>query len=127
MNNQNDNALAPLAGGEIVGFRPASGQRRVRRMSLSIHNHTTPLQVMRERARRYELTLQAISKCTLTGVDFGDWVQAACEDALAGRWPECYQCGTAVHDGPCVSGGDSPPGPQTERKSTGPQATAPQG
>ncbi len=60
-----------------------------------------------QRARRFELTLKAIATSTLCGVDFGDWVQSAAEDALAGLWPECYMCGTAVHEGPCVGEGDS--------------------
>jgi hypothetical protein len=55
-----------------------------------------------ERAERYEKTLRAIAACTLTGVDYGDWVQSVCEDALEGLWPECWNCGTAVHDGPCA-------------------------
>jgi hypothetical protein len=55
------------------------------------------------KAARYERTLRAIKDCTLTGVDFGDWVQAACEDALDGLEPECYNCGTFVHAGPCVA------------------------
>jgi hypothetical protein len=33
---------------------------------------------------RYERALRAIAASTLTGVDFGDWVQAVCEDVLAG-------------------------------------------
>lgn len=61
------------------------------------------------RAAGYEATLRAIAACTL--VDAGDlrrMVQAAVEDALDGRWPECWNCGTAVHDGPCVGeGGES--------------------
>ena len=60
------------------------------------------------RAERYQKTLRAIASCTLEGVDSGDWVRAVCEDALAGLWPECRNCGTAVHDGPCVSDGQSP-------------------
>ena len=56
-----------------------------------------------DRALRYERTLRAIAKCELTGVEFGDYVQALCDDVLAGGEPECWQCGTAVHDGPCVS------------------------
>jgi hypothetical protein len=55
-----------------------------------------------EKVARYEATLRAIASCTLTGVDFGDWVQAACEDALEGLYPECWNCGTYVHEGPCV-------------------------
>ena len=53
-------------------------------------------------AARYERALRAIAASTLTGVDFGDWVQAVCEDVLAGGEVECPQCGTPVHDGPCV-------------------------
>ena len=55
-----------------------------------------------ERATRYERALKAIRGCTLTGVDFGDWVQACCEDVLDGLEAECWNCGTHVHDGPCV-------------------------
>lgn len=33
-------------------------------------------------------------------------VQAVCEDALEGLFPECWNCGTAVHDGPCVGEGE---------------------
>lgn len=51
---------------------------------------------------RLELTLRAIAACTLTGADYGDWVQSVCEDALEGLFPECWNCGTFVHDGPCV-------------------------
>ena len=54
-------------------------------------------------ADRYERTLKAIKVCTLTGVDYGDWIQACVEDALDGQEPECWNCGTAVHEGPCVS------------------------
>ena len=57
-----------------------------------------------EKAARLEMTIRAIANCTLTGVDFGDWVQVTCEDALDGLWPECWNCGTHVHDGPCVEG-----------------------
>lgn len=55
-----------------------------------------------QKAARYEATLRAIAKCTLSGVDYGDWVQAVCEDALEGLYPECWNCGTCVHDGPCA-------------------------
>jgi hypothetical protein len=58
-----------------------------------------------ERAEICRLALQAIAKCDLTGMDFGDYVQGVCETALAGEWPECWFCGTAVHDGPCVGEG----------------------
>jgi hypothetical protein len=55
-----------------------------------------------EQLRRYELTLKAIAGCPLTGVDYGDWVQSVVEDAISGLWPECWNCGTYVHDGPCA-------------------------
>lgn len=55
-----------------------------------------------QKAARYEQTFRAIASCALTGVAFGDWVQAVCEDALDGHWPECWNCGTAVHEGPCA-------------------------
>jgi hypothetical protein len=42
----------------------------------------------------------------LTGVDFGDWVQACVEDLLDGGEAECPECGTVVHEGPCVSDGE---------------------
>jgi hypothetical protein len=51
----------------------------------------------------YRAALRAISACKLIGVEYGDWTQAVCDDALDGIWPECYTCGTAIHDGPCVS------------------------
>ena len=57
---------------------------------------------MSARERMYRLTLETIAACPLTGRDFGDYVQAVCHDALAGEWPECWNCGTAVHDGACV-------------------------
>jgi hypothetical protein len=59
-----------------------------------------------ERADRYERALRAIRDSTLTGMCFGDWVQACCEDVLDGNEAECPECGTVVHDGPCV--GDEP-------------------
>lgn len=53
---------------------------------------------------RYRLTLAAIRDCKLTGVDYGDWVQSVAYDALDNELlPECYNCGTFVHEGPCVS------------------------
>jgi hypothetical protein len=57
-----------------------------------------------EKIARYERTLNAIATSTLTGGDFGDWVQIACEDALEGFETECPHCGTGVHEGPCVEG-----------------------
>jgi hypothetical protein len=55
-----------------------------------------------EKAARLEMTIRAIASCTLLGLDYGDWVQSVCEDALEGLMPECWNCGTCVHDGPCV-------------------------
>ena len=55
-----------------------------------------------QQLERYHLTLKAIAACTLTGVDYGDWVQSVVEDALSGLYPECWNCGTYVHDGPCA-------------------------
>jgi hypothetical protein len=63
--------------------------------------------VLAEEKDLYRRFLQAIARCRLTGVDFGDYVQAVCESALAGEWAECWNCGTAVHDGPCVGEGDA--------------------
>jgi len=54
---------------------------------------------------RYERALRAIAACTLTCADFGDWVQAVCEDVLDGLEAQCPNCETAVHDGRCVSEG----------------------
>jgi hypothetical protein len=51
---------------------------------------------------RYEQTLRAIMNCELVGAAYVDWVHAACVDALQGEWPECWGCGTTVHDGLCV-------------------------
>lgn len=64
------------------------------------------METLEQKVERYELTLRAISVCTLTGVDFGDWVQAVVEDALHGLMPECWNCGTFVHQGPCAGGQD---------------------
>lgn len=58
------------------------------------------------RAARYERLLRAIAACPLNGADFGDWVQSAVVDSLAGLEAECWECGTHVHDGPCVGDGD---------------------
>lgn len=58
----------------------------------------------RERADRCERALKAIAACTLVvGADFGDWIQAVCEDVLGGLEATCWNCGTHVHEGPCVS------------------------
>lgn len=57
-------------------------------------------------AARYERALRAIAGCKLAGVDFGDYVQALCDDVLdGGEEAECPECGTAWHEGPCVSDG----------------------
>ena len=58
---------------------------------------------LQETCARYERALKAIAASTLTGADFGDWVQCVCEDVLNGGEAECPECGTAVHEGPCVS------------------------
>jgi hypothetical protein len=63
-------------------------------------------ETLEQKVERYERTLRAISTCTLTGLEFGDWVQQVVDDALDGLWPECWNCGTAVHDGPCVGEGE---------------------
>jgi hypothetical protein len=55
-----------------------------------------------QKIARYEQTFRAIAACTLTGVDYGDWVQSVVEDALEGLYPECWNCGTFVHDGVCA-------------------------
>ena len=59
-----------------------------------------------ERIARYERALRAIRDCKLSGVDFGDYVQAAVEDVLDGGEAECPECGTVVHDGACVGEGE---------------------
>lgn len=74
-------------------FIPTSGITKLQ----EIASETTE-----EQLRRYDLTLKAIAACTLTGVDYGDWVQSVVEDALSGLWPECWNCGTCVHEGPCA-------------------------
>lgn len=75
---------------------------------VDVVTQTTAPETPDEQLRRYEATLQAIARCPLTGVDFGDWVQMVVEDALVGLWPECWDCGTHVHDGPCVGGEEVP-------------------
>jgi hypothetical protein len=61
-----------------------------------------------ETSARYERALRAIKDSTLMGADFGDWVQCVCEDVLAGGEAECPNCGTVVHDGPCVGEEETP-------------------
>jgi hypothetical protein len=63
-----------------------------------------------ETGARYERALRAIGTCTLLGTDFGDYVQATCDDVLEGGEAECWKCGTPVHDGPCVGEGESDAG-----------------
>ena len=65
-----------------------------------------PEETPEQKIARYEATLRAIQACTLTGVDYGDWIQAVVDDALEGLWPECWNCGTHVHEGLCVGEGD---------------------
>lgn len=65
-----------------------------------------PEETADQRAERYERALNAIKACTLTGVDFGDWLQEACTDVLEGLDATCWNCGTDVHDGACVGDGD---------------------
>jgi hypothetical protein len=78
-------------------------------------------EIIEHKCDRYERALKAIAACTLTVVDFGDWVQACVEDVLDGQEPECWNCGTAVHEGPCVGEdgaanqpGISPTKPETQ-------------
>lgn len=52
-----------------------------------------------ETIARYERALRAISRSTLTGTTYGDWVQSVCDDVLEGYEAECPTCGTDVHEG----------------------------
>jgi hypothetical protein len=52
---------------------------------------------------RFRRGIMAIRDCELTGVDFGDYVQAVVEDLLMGGEVECSKCGTMAHDGECVA------------------------
>jgi hypothetical protein len=56
-----------------------------------------------ETVARYERGIRAIAASTLTGADYGDWVQQVCDDLLSGLEAECPNCGTFVHEGACVS------------------------
>lgn len=51
-----------------------------------------------EDAERYEKVLEAIK----SRVDYDDWVQDCCREALDGRWPKCWICGAPVHSGRCM-------------------------
>lgn len=63
----------------------------------------TPDETAEQRAARYERGLRGIARSTLTGADFGDWVQATCEELLDGGEAECPLCSTPIHEGACVS------------------------
>jgi hypothetical protein len=52
---------------------------------------------------RFERAIRAIQRSTLCGADFADWVQTVCDDVVEGNEAECSECGTTVHEGPCVS------------------------
>jgi len=66
-----------------------------------------PTETAEEKIARYEATLKAISTCTLTGIDYGDWVQQVVDDALEGLYPECWNCGTYLHEGQCAGEDDA--------------------
>lgn len=58
------------------------------------------------RAARYERGLRGFT--TVRGLiarddDFSEWAQATAKELLEGGEAECPNCGTFVHDGPCVS------------------------
>ena len=63
-------------------------------------------ETLEQKCARYERAVRAIKDCTLGPVDFGDYVQCVCEDVLDGQEAECWNCGTCVHEGPCVGEGD---------------------
>lgn len=65
--------------------------------------HVLAEETAEARAARYEATLRAILACPLLGQDRIEWEAQAIEDTLSGFSAECWQCGTAVHDGPCVA------------------------
>jgi hypothetical protein len=67
--------------------------------------HQREISELVETGSRYERALRAIATCPLTYPEFGDYVQSVCEDLLEGGEAECWNCGTAVHDGPCVGDG----------------------
>lgn len=77
---------------------------------MTLLHQNLPVETDAQQAARYERALKAIQACTLTGADFGDWVQAVCEDVLEGFEAECWNCGTDVHEGPCVSDGSDETG-----------------
>lgn len=59
-----------------------------------------------ERIARYERAFKAIKDCELAPIDFGDYVQSLVIDVLNGEEPECWNCGTVAHEGPCVAEAD---------------------
>ena len=84
-----------------------SGEQEGSELSaISIQQGT--IETAETRMLRYERALRAIRGCGIANdTDFGDYVQALCEDVLAGGEPECWKCGAAVHDGPCVAEAES--------------------
>jgi hypothetical protein len=81
---------------------PAAGARQQSRDEALWGTVQAEIESLKNESERYRLTLAAIRDSELTGVDFGDWVQAAVQDALDGLMPECPNCGTFVHEGACV-------------------------
>lgn len=69
------------------------------------------LKVQIEALGRYERGLRAIAAAacqdvgdSLSWTDYGEWVQAQVENLIDhGADAECWSCGTAVHEGACVS------------------------
>lgn len=74
---------------------------------------TATQEELHQTIRRYERAIRAIAACPLTGADFGDYVQAVCEGVLIGAEAECWNCGTIVHEGPCVGDGETDPAVQS--------------
>jgi hypothetical protein len=66
----------------------------------------SPSETAEAQVARYERALKAIKDSKLGGVAFGDWVQSCVEDVLDGSEAECPECGTVVHEGPCVGNGE---------------------
>lgn len=75
-----------------------SGERIPADIEAAMASHYPP-----DTAHRYGMALKAFAASTLEGVEFEDWVQAVCEDVLAGRDPECPECGQTLlaHDESC--------------------------
>lgn len=82
---------------------PQAGARQQSRDEALWGEVQAEIERLKNESERYRLTLAAIRDSSkLSGVDFGDWVQAAVQEALDGLMPECPQCGTFVHEGACV-------------------------